>query len=378
MKRRLLPFVVLVVCFVLGCLFVFQAYARQVTCPSCGGRGVIPGPVIHGIQSYYGCTQCGGSGGGGAPGSPGRGWIEVPDEPQANQSGNTEADRQAAEAERQRAIAEQQKKFQEEQKRAKEEFEKIKQEALNSMKGITGNDPGLKGVGSGDSLGLKGVGDSSANNLGLKGMDDSSLQLKDAVADSSVKTLFDKKRASQDLLSAHAHGITALDRAASILQGAASNPLLETSLEQAKAEADKRFGRKGDDAGQFDTVVLIGDSSFSQSSQNHTVHVPEQVARNLNYQKLVAERDALDHQIQQNQKEVESIKADPNYKQSSALLTKAYQLDNAIESLKVYKKFDDDRVTKMVRLEPVDFGDGNPPPPAQNNIDKIAVPSPAH
>jgi hypothetical protein len=335
--------------------------------------------VLGGIQSYYGCPDCGGSGGGGAPGSPGRGWNEVPDEPQANppdnQPADTEAARRAAEAGRQRAIEEQQKKFQEEQKRAKEEFAKIKQEALNSMKGITVNDTGLKGVGSSDSLGLKGIGDSSANKLGLKGMDDSSLQLKDAVADSSTQTLFDKKRASQDLLSANAHGITALDRAASILQGAASNPLLETSLEQAKAETDRRFGTGGKNAGQFNTVVLTGDSGLPQ---NQPVHVPEQVAKDPHFQKLVVERDALDHQIQLRQKELDGIKSAPDYSKNSTLLIEAYEINNAIETLNTWKKYDDSRITKRVHLEPEDFGDDNTPPAPKNNIDKIVVPPPTH
>lgn len=253
---------------------------------------------------------------------------------------------------------------QEAEARRQAEFEKNKNEALSSMKGVAADSEfgGLKGI-------------STTDNTGLKGMDDSSLQLKDAVADTSAKTLFDKKKASQDLLSANAHGITALDRAASILQGAASNPSLETSLEQAKAETDRRFSTVGKDAGQFNTVVLAGDSGLPQ---NQPVPVPPEVAKNPHFQKLVVERDALDHQIQLRQKELDGIKSDPDYSKSSTLLTKAYEINNAVETLKTWKKFDDTRITKRVHLEAEDFSDDNPPPAPKNNIDKIVVPPPTH
>lgn len=39
---------------------------------------MIPGPVLNGIQSYYGCPRCGGWGGGGKPGGKGSGYIDVP------------------------------------------------------------------------------------------------------------------------------------------------------------------------------------------------------------------------------------------------------------------------------------------------------------
>jgi hypothetical protein len=234
---------------------------------------------------------------------------------------------------------------------------------------------GMKGIGVGGDLDLKGVAETRTSDLGLKGVEDSSLQLKDAMRDNtSGQKLFNNQNASKDLFSANAHGLTALDRAESLLAGDAANPYLKTSMEQAKAEADKRFGREGSDAGQFETVVLIGNSGSQQPSQYQTVHVPKQVAKDLNYRKLVTERDALDHQIQQKQKEVESLKADPNYSRSSALLTKAYQLDNTIESLKVYKKFDDDRVAKMIHMEPVDFGDT---PSPKKGLDQSLVPPPS-
>jgi hypothetical protein len=93
----------------------------------------------------------------------------------------------AQEAERQRVL-EEQKRLAEEQRRAEEQkrqiaFKKSKQAALHSMKGIQQNDFGLKGVDSSSAdLGLKGVGDSRADELGLKGLD-----LRDAVADKPRK-----------------------------------------------------------------------------------------------------------------------------------------------------------------------------------------------
>jgi hypothetical protein len=195
MKIRGLMLAQMVVFLTFTCLFTFHAYARQVTCPRCGGAGVIPGPVLHGLQSYYGCPQCGGSGGGGSPGVKGRGWIEVPDAPQPDveniQPDNTEAERQAAEAERQRALAEQQKKAQEEDARRQAEFDKAKQDALRSMKGITEKELGLKGASTGGDLGLKGIGETKASELGLKGVGTSTPP---AWNDASVVDLRDKKQ----------------------------------------------------------------------------------------------------------------------------------------------------------------------------------------
>jgi hypothetical protein len=53
-------------------------------------------------------------------------------------------------------------------KRRQEEFEKNKQDALGSMKGITENELGLKGVSADNGLGLKGVGETGKSDLGLK------------------------------------------------------------------------------------------------------------------------------------------------------------------------------------------------------------------
>jgi len=167
MKIRCLPLLPLFVLFVFSCLAIFKADARQVTCPNCGGNGMTKRPVLNGIQSYYGCTRCGGSGGGGSPGVPGNGVIEVaddppPDTPNTQPKNNAqppqddqaaaaaaEAARQATEAERQRAVAEAKKKEQEEAARKQAEFENAKCDALNDLKGFTKDDYGLKGLGTG-------------------------------------------------------------------------------------------------------------------------------------------------------------------------------------------------------------------------------------
>jgi len=219
--------------------------------------------------------------------------------------------------------------------------------------------------------------DSKENVLGPNGLNDSSLELKDAVADSTGKTVFDKKGAGRDLFSANAHGITALDKAASILQGDASNPFLKTSMEQAKAETDRRFSTAGKDAGQFNTVVLTGESGLPQ---NQPVKIPDEITQNTKkldqFKRLVAEREALDHQIEAAQKNLASTKADPSYAESSALLTKGYNQANALESLKVMRAYDEKQITKMVHLEPVDVGDDSTQPSSRTSIDKIEVPLP--
>ena len=133
---------------------------------------MIPGPVINGIQSYYGCPECGGSGGGGSPGVKGRGWIEVPDTPQ---QGNQPAEKSALQAQQEQANraqarhdAEVAKAAAEARRLKQQQFEQDKQDALNSLKGISENE-----------LGLKGVDETKNSELGLKGVDD-------------TKTLFDR------------------------------------------------------------------------------------------------------------------------------------------------------------------------------------------
>ena len=73
-----------------------------------------------------------------------------------------------AERERQAERKAQAEREAEEHRLKQEEFEKNKQDALNSMKGISENELGLKGVSTDNELGLKGAGDTGSSGLGLK------------------------------------------------------------------------------------------------------------------------------------------------------------------------------------------------------------------
>lgn len=79
--------------------------------------------------------------------------------------------RQEEEQRRQQEIEEQRKKDEEAAGLRKEEFERNKRDTLNSMKGTTEGELGLKGVG-GDSLDLKEIGETGKSNLGLKEIGD--------------------------------------------------------------------------------------------------------------------------------------------------------------------------------------------------------------
>lgn len=123
------------------------------------------------------CESCGGTYSSGPRCTPGSNWGG---RGSSSPSHEYEAERQRQEAERiyreeqerqrQREIEEQRKREEEEARRRQEEFERNKQDALKSMKGISENELGLKGLDSGGDLGLKGVGDTGTGDLGLKGM----------------------------------------------------------------------------------------------------------------------------------------------------------------------------------------------------------------
>ena len=149
---------------------------RTLPCPRCGGaRGIDP-VNCGGITGLHGCPDCGGVYGNPCQGTaaPGNGSITCPTcggtgqvQGQQPSTGNQPSPSPDNSAERQRALAEQQKKAQEEDKRRQEAFEKAKAEALRSMKGITENELGLKGlVGA---PGLKGVENTGVKTLFEKG-----------------------------------------------------------------------------------------------------------------------------------------------------------------------------------------------------------------
>ncbi|HVO67414.1 MAG TPA: hypothetical protein VMT12_13140 [Syntrophales bacterium] len=102
------------------------------------------------------------------------GWQE-PSAPSAGSSYDYEAERRRqeeakrrrieAERQRQQEIEEQEKREEAEAKQRQEEFERNKRDAINSMKGVTDGELGLKGIGTPDEFGLKGV---SGDKSGIK------------------------------------------------------------------------------------------------------------------------------------------------------------------------------------------------------------------
>jgi hypothetical protein len=132
-----------------------SSWARQYKqwCESCGGTYSSRGPSCAPGPNWGGRQQQGGS----TSSAPSYDY-------EAEYQRQQEADRQ-----RQREIEEQRKREEEEARRKQEEFERNKREALNSMKGTTGSDLGLKGSDSSGDLGLKGV-DGGKQDFGLKGM----------------------------------------------------------------------------------------------------------------------------------------------------------------------------------------------------------------
>jgi hypothetical protein len=150
-------------------------------CQACGGSGTISAGTCHGQLAVYGCSACGGvrgdpcNSGGGSAGSGrcqtcgGSGQIQGSDTSTNNQSSSANAA-----AERQRALEAQRLEAEALAKKRQEQFQKSKEEALRSMKGITENELGLKGVG-GD-MELKGIGETKPGDSGLKTLFDKGSQ----------------------------------------------------------------------------------------------------------------------------------------------------------------------------------------------------------
>lgn len=288
-----------------------------------------------------------------------------PQQPAGPSAAQIAAQQQAAEEAAQRAAAE--RKKQEEAQKAADQaaFQTAKINALNSLKGISPDDLHLKSIGSGNSLGMKGIDDSSAFS-GLKGLDDSSLQLKDAVADNTGgKKLFTTKNAIQDALSASAYGKDAI------------NPDLGAALERAKVEINKKFDTGAPDREHFDTIVIAGDSGTQTPSQAQTIQVPVELQNDKRFQKLVIERDALQHQAQELGKQIQQTKADPAYAQDSKKLTKLDQLTSALHGVQgmagYLNNLASDVVQKKVSIKSVDFSESASP---NKGLDSINVPSP--
>jgi len=126
-------------------------------CRQCGGRY---------NSSNQSCTP-GPNWGGGSQGGPS---YAPPAYDYEAERQRQEAERQRqleAERQRQQELEEQRKQEEEAAKKKQEDFERAKQDALGSIKGISENELGLKGVDAGGS-GLKDIGDTGTSGLGLK------------------------------------------------------------------------------------------------------------------------------------------------------------------------------------------------------------------
>ncbi len=143
----------------------------EIPCPVCNGTGISGWTTVHGQRAAYGCENCGGIKGNPVQGTglQGKGKIKCPD---CNGTGKSKTPNKTIQPpplnnsnDNEKALAEKQKQEQAEIKRKQEEFEKSKQEALKSMKGISDNELGLKGVTSDNKLGLKGVENRTELNL---------------------------------------------------------------------------------------------------------------------------------------------------------------------------------------------------------------------
>lgn len=141
------------------------------------------------MRAAYGCEKCGGVRGdpsrsdGVNVGQHGSGKIKCPD---CNGTGKAKTSNgiitpnktiQSPPSNNQdyykKALEDKQRKEQAELKRKQEEFERSKQEALKSMKGITENELGLKGIDKNNGLGLKGVDENKK--IGLKDVGDANV-----------------------------------------------------------------------------------------------------------------------------------------------------------------------------------------------------------
>ena len=157
-----------------------------IPCPSFAGGpcGCYCGIYLPAPCSDDACKRaCGwkGPAGGGTPSYPAY-------DAEAERQRQIEAERQRLEAEqrRQQEIQEQERKHEADAKLRQEKFEQDKQNVLNSMKGITEGELGLKDIGAGG-LGVKDLGNTDAAPLGLK-------EIGKPTGDASVVDLSDKKK----------------------------------------------------------------------------------------------------------------------------------------------------------------------------------------
>lgn len=136
-------------------------------------------------------------------------------------------------AARQRELEEQRQKRAEADAKRQAEFEKAKRDALRSMKGITENELGLKGIGASDDFGLKGVGETKTSDFGLKGVGETDVP----------RTLFDKGTRDSAPVDTRIKGPSKLDvgtspAALQTVESAHRNTELKTITTQASVPED--------------------------------------------------------------------------------------------------------------------------------------------
>jgi hypothetical protein len=178
-------------------------------------------------------------------------------------------------------------------------------------------------------------------------------------------------RAIYDALVTKTHGKSGIDNAA-LIQRNGFNPELDSSLEIARRQICKGFDEQGNYTGTIPDSIVIPNSS----GQNEVVKVPDEVAKKPFFQRLTAERSALQDQIKDAQSKIDTIKADPNYGRDPEGhdLTKVFNLHNAIESMRWMDHADSNKQDDMVHFKPVDVD--SPPPAKGPSIDDSHVPSP--
>ena len=216
--------------------------------------------------------------------------------------------------------------------------------------------------------------------LKLSDSDDSSSGLKDAVADNSgSKKLFTTKKAIEDALTASHYGEVGINQIARYSSDAGFNPALEDALTSAKAETNKKFIERGSDVGHFDTIVLPSDSDTPMQLSAQPIPVPDAPKNDPRFQKLVIERDALQHQNQAIGEKIQIIKADPAYTQDSHKLIKLDELQsaqNGVSGMEGYlNNVTKDVIKGTITIGSVDFGDSSPTP--KKGLDSIVVPPPS-
>jgi len=197
--------------------------------------------------------------------------------------------------------------------------------------------------------------------------------------DTGDKKLFKTKQAIEDALTAKAHGEVGIGALAGNLPDITfSREILNDAVTAAKTETDQKFAQLLVNDRHFDTVVIPGDSGSQAAAQPQTLKVPVELQNDKRFQKLVIEGEALHHQDQALGKQIQTIKADPAYKQDPTKLVKVDQLESVQHGIQGMEGYINNVtvavVAKPTIISSVDFGDSSPPP--KRPLDRGIVPSP--